>query len=199
MSKLPVDVKRVVVARGTDSIDELAERADRVLAAGSAIDTTSRRDENQKLAQCDQSLKERANDLIDSVNELVNCSQNPGYQPQPFSHSRSPGYKKSNGWENSWSNSNFSTPRKTNPKQPWFQNRSPRAWLQPRPRFAGAQSFSDRPRQSFSRPPTPFRPRNETLQIGFMRSLNTPKNDGNEHESSDQGLLFLLLRTQKRT
>ena len=40
LSKLPVDVKRVVVFSGTDSIDELAERADRVLAADSAIDTT---------------------------------------------------------------------------------------------------------------------------------------------------------------
>ena len=46
-------MKRVVVASGTDSIDELAERADRVLAADSAIDTTSIRHENRKLAQCD--------------------------------------------------------------------------------------------------------------------------------------------------
>ena len=191
LSKLPVDVKRVVVASGTDSIDELAERADRVLAADSAIDTTSRRHENQKLTQCDQSLKERVNDLIDSVNELVNCSQNPGYQPQPFSHFRSPGDKRSNGWKNSWSKSDFSTPQKTNPKQPRFQNRSPRAWSEPRPRFAGAQSFPDRPRQSFSRPPTPFRPRNETPQFGFMGSLYTHKNDGNGLESSDQGLFFV--------
>ena len=86
-------MKRVVVASGTDSSNKLAERADRVLVADSAIDTTSRRHENQKLAQCDQSFKERINDLIDSVNELVNCSQNPGFQPRPFSHSRSPGLK----------------------------------------------------------------------------------------------------------
>ena len=162
-----------------------------MLAADSAIDTTSRRHENQILTQCDQSLKERVNDLIDSVNELVNCSQNPGYQPQPFSHSRSPGYKKSNKWENSWSNSNFSTPQKTSPKQPRFQSRFPRVWSEPRPRFANAQSFSDRPRQSFSRPPTPFRPRNETPQLCFMGSLNTHKNDGNKPEYLDKGLYFV--------
>ena len=101
LSKLPVDVKRVVVASGTDSIDELAERADRVLAADSVIDTTSRRYENQKLAQCDQSLKERINDLIDRVDEHVNCPQNPRYQPQLFARSLSPEDKKFSWWENS--------------------------------------------------------------------------------------------------
>ena len=64
----------LVVAGGTDSIDELAERADLMLAADSAIDTTSKRHENQKLAQCDQSLKEKVNALVDRVNELMNCS-----------------------------------------------------------------------------------------------------------------------------
>ena len=85
----------------------------------------------------------------------------------------------------------FFNTTKNEPKTARFQNRSPRAWSEPRPRFAGAQSFSNRPRQSFSRPPTPFRPRNKASEFGFMGSLNTHKNDGNKHESLDKGLFFV--------
>ena len=118
-------MKRVVVASGTDNIDELAQRADGVLGADSATYTTSRRHENQNLAPCDPSLKEKVNELIDSVNKLVNCSQNPEYQLQLFLRSCSPRYKKSNGGKILWPNPTFSTPQKMNPKQLSSQNKSP--------------------------------------------------------------------------
>ena len=63
------------------------------------------------------------NDLIDSVNELANRSQNPGYQPKRSRSNCSPRDKKSNRRENSWSNLAFSPPRKMKSKQPRFQNR----------------------------------------------------------------------------
>jgi len=44
MSKLPVDIKRVIVGSGTNDIVELALRADRVIADD--IDATSRKISN---------------------------------------------------------------------------------------------------------------------------------------------------------
>ena len=72
LSWLPVDVKRIIVANGTENIDELARRSDLVLAVDSDLLPVNTRD--SLMQSEDTSLNEKDKQLTESVDQLLSLS-----------------------------------------------------------------------------------------------------------------------------
>ena len=98
LSKLPADAKRIIVANGTENIDELAQRADRVLAIDFQIPANTSLQSQTPFSEA--TLSAKVEKLTESVNKLINSSrplnyshisQNANTQQKGFHQNRSTG------------------------------------------------------------------------------------------------------------
>jgi len=179
LSKLPADVKRVIVAGGMDNIDELALRADRVLAID--LGTSSPLANQDALSAETSSLQDKVNELTVAVNEIrSSCSTDQRSSARQFGFNAN-----QNGLQTS---RRYGSP---------FTS-TPRYYSQSRPSFNPINKFhpvethklGKSPRSVTPGPPRVYRERNKTSRPGFLGSLNFTQTSVPQRPLT-QGLMFI--------
>ena len=83
MDKLPSDVRRIVVASRVENLDDIAERADRILAEDtSSIRTVNSRNRTQSESP-DLTLHKKVDSLAESFNQIALAQESIFRTPNP--------------------------------------------------------------------------------------------------------------------